>query len=182
MSSNEVIEKILKFWFEETTKQEKFQKNPSFDKKIKDDYLGVYKSIMRGDTKDWRETPEGRLAEIIVLDQFTRNMFRNSPRAFEADELTLKLAREAIKNNADKTIPEGWRVNFYMPYMHSESREVHEEALKLFTEYGDEESLKYERKHKEIIDRFGRFPHRNKILGRKSTPEEVEFLKTNSGF
>ena len=176
------IEEILKFWFEETSPKQKFKKDPDFDALITSRFKTVYEDIMNRKTEAWREMPEGRLAEIVVLDQFSRNMFRDDPQSFAAVVLALELAQEAVATGDDKKLPKEWRGAIYMPYMHSESRDVHEEALKLFTEYGNKENLKYEIKHKEIIDHFGRYPHRNKILGRESSSEEIEFLKKHSGF
>ncbi len=176
------IQEILSFWFEEVTSKQKFVKDPEFDALVSEKFKDVYWEIVRGETKDWRKTPEGRLAEVIVLDQFARNMFRDEAQCFSGDVLALKLAKEAVSVGDDKKVLEEQRVFFYMPYMHSESKEIHKKALKIFTEYGNENNLKYEISHKKIIDRFGRYPHRNELLGRESTPEEIEFLKEHSGF
>ncbi|EAO7613966.1 DUF924 domain-containing protein, partial [Salmonella enterica] len=124
----------------------------------------------------WRKTAEGRLAEIIVLDQFSRNLFRDSPQAFAQDSLALALAQEAISLNLDQQLSPEQRAFLYMPFMHSESKLIHEFALKLFQRLGNPTNLEFEKKHKVIIDRFGRYPHRNQILGRESTDEELTFL------
>ena len=116
------------------------------------------------------------MAEIIVLDQFSRNIYRDSPLSFATDSLALVLAQEAIRVGADKKVSESMRSFFYMPFMHSESAVIHEEAVVLYEAYGNEGNLDFELRHKAIIDRFGRYPHRNEILGRDSTAEEVEFL------
>jgi uncharacterized protein (DUF924 family) len=179
---NEVIQSILKFWFEETTPEQKFKKDKDFDKLIKQKFLDTYWDIINGKTESWRSSPKGRLAEIIVLDQFARNMFRNDPQSFAGDNLALKLAQETIKSGDDMKLPIEQRTFIYMPYMHSESKEIHEKALEIFKKHGQPKNLEYEIKHKEIIDKFGRYPHRNEILGRESTPEEKEFLKTHNGF
>jgi uncharacterized protein (DUF924 family) len=120
---------------------------------------------------------KGALAEIIILDQFSRNIFRDTPIAFATDALALEAAKEAIANGFDKEIDAGYLSFLYMPFMHSESKEIHEIAVSLFNKPGMESSYEYELKHKAIIDRFGRYPHRNEILGRQSTLEEIEFLK-----
>lgn len=169
---------VLKFWFEEIDPSYWFKKDNQFDEKVRSLFLKTYEAIMAGATSDWRKSPDGRLAEIIVLDQFSRNMFRGNARAFAGDPLALKLAKEAVANGDDQTIPTQRRSFLYMPYMHSEEKSVHEEAVKLFSQLGLENNLKFERLHKKIIDQFGRYPHRNKILGRISTAEEIEFLKT----
>lgn len=168
---------VLKFWFEELDPKMHFSKSTELDQMIRESFLEHYESIVAGETTSWRKTPEGRLAEVIVLDQFSRNMFRDTAQAFAADDLALKLAMDAVKNGDDLKFPLNQRVYFYMPYMHSENRHVHEKAVQLFSQKGLEYSLKFEFLHKSIIDRFGRYPHRNEILNRQSTPEELMFLK-----
>jgi uncharacterized protein (DUF924 family) len=134
-------------------------------------------------SRERRKDAHGRLAEVIVLDQFSRNMFRNSPLSFAHDALALALAQEAIAVGADKSLNQTERSFLYMPFMHSESLKIHEIATRLFRDNGNQNSLAFELKHKAIIARFGRYPHRNSILGRKSTDEEIEFLKQpGSGF
>ena len=131
----------------------------------------------------WRETAEGRLAEIIVLDQFSRNLFRDHPASFAQDPLALSLAQEAVRLDLDQQLAPDQRCFMYMPFMHSESKIIHAQALQLFEALGNPMNLDFELKHKTIIDRFGRYPHRNQILERDSTPEEVEFLtQPNSSF
>jgi uncharacterized protein (DUF924 family) len=132
---------------------------------------------------DWRESAIGSLAEIIVLDQFSRNIYREKPAAFACDALALALAQAAIAKGFDKELTDEQRVFLYMPFMHSESKLIHKEAVKLYKALGIQNNLDFEYQHKAIIDRFNRYPHRNKILGRDSTKEELEFLKQpNSGF
>lgn len=116
------------------------------------------------------------MAEIIILDQFSRNMFRETPRSFSHDVQALVLAQEAVALGLDAELPTEQRTFLYMPYMHSESLRIHEEAVRLFTLNGVKENLDFEYRHKVIIERFGRYPHRNAILGRESSPEEVAFL------
>lgn len=177
MDSKDVIE----FWFESCSPQQWFTKDPKFDEQIRGRFLTAYHLIVSGKTRDWRRIPEGRLAEVIVLDQFARNMFRNTPQAFESDPLALSLAKEAVDAGDDLRLPPQQRHFLYMPYMHSESAEDHQEALKLFRSLGGD-AEKYEIQHKEIIDKFGRYPHRNILLGRTSTPEEIEFMESHPGF
>lgn len=165
---------ILSFWFEEIEPAQHWEKDAEFDQLIRERFGAIHRAATMCELFDWRAQPEGRLAEVIVLDQFSRNIFRDQPASFASDPLALALAQEAIAIGADKEIdPE--RVSFlYMPFMHSESAQIHEVALKLFEQA---DSMEFELKHKAIIDRFGRYPHRNEILGRKSTAEEIEFLK-----
>lgn len=169
---------VLTFWFHDIDPKLRFQKNLQFDEQIRERFLPTYQDVAAGKTAAWRETPEGRLAEVIVLDQFPRNMFRGTERSFESDELALARAQDAVKTGADQKLEIKQRGFLYMPYMHSESKAVHEEVVKLFSQPGLENSLDFELRHKAIIDRFGRYPHRNEILGRTSTLAEIEFLKT----
>lgn len=175
-------EEVIKFWFEETTSSQWFRKDEKFDAEMQRRFLDTYEHVMRRETADWRVTPEGRLAEILVLDQFSRNMFRNSPEAFAGDALALQLAEGTIAAGDDKRLPRRMRRFVYMPFMHSESREMHKRAVRLFFWYGNMGILWYEFKHKSIIDGFGRYPHRNTVLGRESTPEEVAFMRMHKGF
>lgn len=170
-------QRVLSFWFTETNPENWFKKDLHFDEQVKALFLGTYNEAVAGSTASWRKTAQGRLAEVIVLDQFPRNMFRDTAQAFASDELALNLAREAVRLGEDQMLKPTEKAFLYMPYMHSESKKMHQEALRLFSQKGLEENLKFEIKHKNIIDRFGRYPHRNKILGRMSTPEELEFLK-----
>lgn len=170
---------VALFWFEECTPEQWWKKDEALDAKIKERFGDVYWQVVRGETDHWREEPEGRLAEIIVLDQFARNIFRGTPQAFLYDPLALALAQEMVRRGDDQKLPKEKRHFVYMPYMHSESPKVHEAAMELFESIGE---TKYEVMHKEIIDRFGRYPHRNAIVGRESTPEELEFLKEHEGF
>jgi uncharacterized protein (DUF924 family) len=172
-------ESVLKFWFEEIDKSFWFKKDKNFDEQVRSHLAEVYAKVIAGETAHWRLSSEGQLAEIIVLDQFARNMFRDSPKAFAGDILALELAQDAVERGDDMALPIEQRAFLYMPFMHSEDKEVHAEAVKLFSQPGLEENLKFEILHKNIIDRFGRYPHRNEILGRESTPEEIEFLKTS---
>lgn len=168
---------VLDFWFEEHTPEYWYKKDPEFDGKIIREFSDIHKKAAENGLLEWRKSSEGRLAEIILLDQFSRNMFRDTPKAFAYDDLALKLAKEAVDNGADNDFGPQKVAFLYMPYMHSEDLDDHEEAVKLFSREGLEGNLKYEYKHKEIIEKFGRYPHRNEILGRESTPEEIEFLK-----
>lgn len=170
-------EKILKFWFEELKPAQWWKKDDAFDALIGERFGALHAQASRCELYAWRRTADGRLAEIIVLDQFSRNMFRDTAQAFSADALALALAQEAVASGNDAALTPVQRSFLYMPYMHSESRLIHEQAVDLYTRNGIEENLKFEIRHKEIIDRFGRYPHRNAILGRQSTPEELEFLQ-----
>ena len=173
-----MIEQVLSFWFERHEPEQWWAKEPAFDEAIRSEFGALHASAARGELYDWREGPEGRLAEIIVLDQFSRNLYREDPRAFACDGMALALAQEAVRIGADRSVGHERRTFFYMPYQHSESPRIQEIAVTLFGSLDDPESLKYELQHKAIIDRFGRYPHRNEALGRQSTAEEIAFLKT----
>lgn len=167
---------ILDFWFSPETQPNWFAKSDQFDQSLKEKFGDILEQASRAELWSWRKNADGRLAEIIVLDQFSRNIFRDTPRAFAQDSLALALTQEAISQDLDKQLSPEQRSFLYMPFMHSESKLIHEFALKLFQRLGNPENLEYEIKHKIIIDRFGRYPHRNQILGRESTEEELSFL------
>jgi uncharacterized protein (DUF924 family) len=167
---------VLDFWFKEITPAQMWKVDPAFDRLIADRFGDIHEQATRAELFTWRATPQGRLAEIIVLDQFSRNIHRGTPRAFETDPLALALAQEAVSNKTDSELTQSERVFMYMPYMHSESKLIHAVAEPLFKVNTPESNYNFELRHKAIIDRFGRYPHRNEILGRVSTPEELVFL------
>ena len=167
---------ILQFWFEELTPKQHFVKDAALDETIRARFGSTLGAAARCELFSWRATPEGRLAEIIVLDQFSRNIYRDTPRAFAQDALALVLAQELVASGQDRSLPQAQRVFAYMPYMHSESALVHEQAVLLFTQLGIQDNLNFELRHKAIIDRFGRYPHRNALLGRTSSAQELAFL------
>lgn len=169
---------VIRFWFEELEPKQWWVKDDKLDVEIAERFGPLLNAAASCELAGWRGTAEGRLAEIIVLDQFSRNIFRNKPEAFAQDPLALGLAQEAVRCGADQELSSEKRRFIYMPFMHSESAQIHERAVELFgSEPALADNLEYEYKHKEIIDRFGRYPHRNEILGRESTEEELEFLK-----
>lgn len=167
---------IIHFWFEEIEPANWWKKDLDFDREIEARFGATHRMATLGELESWRATAEGRLAEVIVLDQFSRNIYRDTPLAFAYDVVALVLAQEAVRIGADQQVEFEKRSFFYMPYMHSESAKVHKTAVELFSQPGAEFNYEFELKHKAIIDRFGRYPHRNAILGRESTPEEAEFL------
>ena len=169
---------ILSFWFEEIDAKQWWAKSDDFDRLIIQRFGALHAAAARCELSHWRDTPQGRLAEVIVLDQFSRNMYRDQPPSFACDPLALALAQHAVSLQADQALPPGQRAFLYMPYMHSESPLIHASALALFSQGSLEHALPSEIRHKAIIDRFGRYPHRNAILGRLSSAEETEFLAT----
>ena len=176
-------QEILKFWFDELTPQQHFKKDPQLDESIKSRFSAIHSQARCAELFSWRQTPEGSLAEIIVLDQFSRNIYRNTAQAFSQDPLALALSQFAVQQGFDKPLPASRLSFLYMPYMHSESLGVHEKAVELFSHPELEGVLDFEIKHKKIIEKFGRYPHRNKVLGRVSTDKELKSLQQpGSGF
>ena len=168
---------IIDFWFNELSPSDWWKKDPELDQTISERFASLHQQAVEQRLPEWQDTAEGALAEIILLDQFSRNIFRDQPAAFAHDELALQLSRQAIAKGFNQELPPTKRGFLYLPFMHSESAEVHHEALHYFSEPGLENNLSFEKAHKAIIDRFGRYPHRNEILGRPSTPEELAFLQ-----
>ena len=171
-----MVHPVLQFWFHEITPAQRWKVDPAFDRLILDRFGSLHRRAAAAELFDWRASPHGRLAEIIVLDQFSRNMYRGTPRAFATDALALALAQEAVAAQADAALSEDERSFLYMPYMHSESKLIHQTAERLFREHTSKNSHDFELRHRAIVDRFGRYPHRNAILGRESTAEELAFL------
>lgn len=173
-----MYKQILDFCFNEAGSQKFFEKDEEFDRILTERFSEVLEQATAAEFYTWRTSAEGRLAEIIVLDQFSRNIYRDSPDAFAQDAMALALAQEAVATGIlDRFDSLEERKFILLPYMHSESKLIHQQAERLFKQYTDEETYGFEIRHKVIIDRFGRYPHRNEDLGRTSTAEEVEFLK-----
>ncbi len=174
---------ILKFWFEDIAPSQWWTKDAEFDKLIRDKFTDIHRSAKNGELFEWRTRAKGRLAEIIILDQFSRNMYRDSPLAFSCDGLALLLAQEAISSGAASALNPQERTFLYLPFMHSESLKIHEVSLRLYQTSGLTDAYESAVQHKSIIEKFGRYPHRNAILGRISTKEEIAFLAgPNSSF
>ena len=172
-------EQVLAFWFGQDRKKW-FVKDPAFDDEIRSRFLPLYERAAAGSLAEWQSDRKHCLALVIVLDQFPRNMFRSTARAFEGDPRAREAAREILARGWDQGYTDEERTFAYLPFEHSESLEDQELSMRLFQ---GNENLEWARKHWEIIRRFGRFPHRNAALGRQSTPEEIEFLKQpGSGF
>ena len=174
-------DEILDFWFVEHGEPDWFGGKPEFDAVLARRFTVTHAAVARGEAAWWRATPSGRLAEIIVLDQFSRQLHRKQPEAFATDAMALRLAQEAVAAGDDRRVEPRRRTFIYMPYMHSEDLAVHDEAVRLFEQLGDEGTLKYEIMHRDCIARFGRYPRRNEVLGRSSTPEEIEYMASGTG-
>jgi uncharacterized protein (DUF924 family) len=171
---------IVSFWAK-AGETRWFKKDPAFDQKIREEFLVTHQAAEMEKLGEWETNAEGALALILLLDQFPRNMFRGTARAFANDPQARAVASRAIKRGFDKKMPNGLRSFFYMPFEHSEDLADQEKCLKLFRAMKDKDMIHWAKVHYDIIKRFGRFPHRNEILGRNSTPEETAFLE-NGGF
>ena len=172
---------VLHFWFVLHGHAEWFGGKPEFDTAIADEFTDTHAAIARGEGWGWRSTAEGRLAEIIVLDQFSRQLFRRQAKAFATDGMALALAQEAVGGGHHSFVPMPNRMFFLSPFMHSESPAMQQESVRLHMALGTPDILKYAREHAEIIERFGRFPRRNAALGRESTADEEAYIVSTQG-
>ena len=172
-----MYQEILRFWFEETPSANWWSAESAFDEKVRSRYGSLIDEAARGELYEWRNEAKGRLAEIIVLDQFSRNVYRNTAQAFAQDPVALVLSQEAVRLGIHATLSPTEASFLLMPYMHSESAKIHMLAEQLFLQFTPKANYDFERRHKAIVDRYGRYPHRNAILGRASTAEELEFLQ-----
>lgn len=180
MSANP--EDILNFWIYVVGRDKWFRDDRTLDATVRERFLPAYEMALKGELKQWEETPEGMLALMLLLDQFPRRMFRGEPRAFETDELALELARSAIIKHFDDRIDKQYKLLFYLPFLNSES--LGDQRLALFyirERTRENEWLSLAEKNFEIVQKFGRFPQRNPILGREPTPEEAVFLQKAVG-
>lgn len=170
---------VLNFWFDELTAKDWFAKNDNVDQRIRDRFLGTYESVSTAaDAERLLASPDAALATLIVLDQFPRNLFRGTARAFQSDHMALALAHVAVDRGLDALTQAPRRIFFYLPFEHSEALADQNRSVTLFEQLGNAEYLRFSIAHRDIVIRFGRFPHRNAILGRASTPGETNFLAT----
>lgn len=175
-------QQVLDFWFSDEMRPSWFAKSDQIDARIRDDFADTYAAAHDGQLDGWMEDADSALALVITLDQFPRNIFRGSPRSFESNDLALRHAKDALDRGHDQQQSPERRQFLYLPFMHSEELADQERSVQLYEALGNEHSLHFARDHRDIVARFGRFPHRNAVLGRDSTPEEAEFLKTHTGF
>jgi uncharacterized protein (DUF924 family)/quercetin dioxygenase-like cupin family protein len=171
------IDRVLSFWFEALRPEQWFAVDETVDDEVRARFGTLHRRLADCVPPDWEQTPEGCLAAVIVLDQFPRNMFRGEPRAFATDAAALALADRAIGRGFDRALSAARRKFLYMPFQHGENAADQARSVELFAALGDPQTLDFARRHKEIVDRFGRFPHRNTVLGRVSTEEELAFLE-----
>ncbi len=174
-------QEVVAFW-RDAGRERWFTKDEAFDALCRERFLATHEAAARGDLNDWELVPGGALAVVLLLDQFPRNMFRGTPQAFATDALALAAARHALAADYDRNWLRVEKIFAYLPFEHSEALADQQRACELMRPLGQEQ-YDYALRHKAIIERFGRFPHRNAILGRASTPQEIEFLKQpGSGF
>jgi uncharacterized protein (DUF924 family) len=172
------VDDVLHFWFEELNQQDWFGSSARVDQICRARFGDIYAALKADPPDPERADARTLLAAVLVFDQFPRNIFRKTPDAYATDATALALARHAVESGKDQSLPQMQRHFIYMPFMHSEDVNAQAESVRLFTALGIPEGLKYARHHHDVVARFGRFPHRNSILGRRSTPAELEFLKT----
>ncbi|MCK8781032.1 DUF924 domain-containing protein [Rhizobium sp. NTR19] len=183
VSESNAAAEVYSFWFKELTRKDWFVKNEALDETLRRRFLDTHLSLARGEIEPWRKKPQDWLSAIVVLDQFSRNMFRGTPLAFAADWIALREARLAVEAGADRQVSADERAFFYLPFEHSEDLADQDLCVELFAKLGDAEYLDYAERHRAVIREFSRFPHRNAILGRESTNAELDYLaKPGAGF
>lgn len=178
----ETPQSILNYWYSKPVKQCWFNSTPELDLAIRERFELVWEQARVGKLDEWKQTPEGSLALIIILDQLPLNMFRQQAKSFATEQMAVQVARQGIEKKQDQQLPEDRRAFFYMPLMHSENTADQAMSVELYEQAGLESNLRFARHHQGIIEKFGRFPHRNAILKRQSTPEELEYLNSEHAF
>ncbi len=173
---------VLDFWFSESTRPRWFSSTKAFDRELTERFLDVWKAAASGELESWGKTPEGSLALVIVLDQFPLNMFRGNAESFSTEAASRDVAAAAIDKKFDEALNDEQKAFLYLPFMHSESMEDQDRSVALFEAAGLEDSLKWARHHRDIVGRFGRFPHRNAVLGRENSAEETAYLTSEEAF
>lgn len=173
---------FLAYWFETLTSKQWWKRDPKLDADLRERFGVLYRRLSEDVPAAWLATPRGTLAAVMVLDQLPRNLFRDDPRAFATDAKARALAESALERGLDRALGNDERIFLYVPFQHSEDRADQARSVALYERLGDDSALEFACKHKAVIDRFGRFPHRNHVLGRESTAEEIEFLEGPSLF
>lgn len=176
------VDEVLDFWFGELTYEDWFGGGTELDEKIRSRFLDLYEQLKADQHVEDIVDARTALAAVIVFDQFPRNMFRKTAAAFATDDLAMAIARRSIDKGFDRALDERQRSFLYMPFMHSEVTADQERCVDLFRSLNNEDGLKYAIEHRDIVAKFGRFPHRNSVLERENTPEESEFLTGHGGY
>lgn len=177
-----IPDEILQFWFSEKVKPLWFNSTPEFDAELRTKYLAVYYAALNNKIDEWKESAEGCLTLVIILDQFPLNMFRGLPESFGGETKAIETAKYAIDKAFDEKLTDEQKAFMYMPLMHSENLEDQDLSVALFEKAGLTENLRFAKHHREIVRRFGRFPHRNRILDRESTEAELDYLASDEAF
>ena len=175
-------EDIIEFWFSDAISKLWFKSTPEFDQQLRESYLETWQQAKNGALDHWKETPAGCLALVILLDQFPLNMFRDRAERYSTEAQSREVARVALERDFDRSLDAQKKAFLYMPFMHSEDLSDQELALKLYDQPGLESNLRFARHHHDIVARFGRFPHRNEMLGRRSSEAEIEYLNSDEAF
>lgn len=177
-----VIQDVLDFWFDEPIKAQWFNSTPQFDNEIRQRFQALWQAVVRGECESWLDSAEGCLAMAIVLDQFPLNMYRGMALSFSSEAKAIAVSKQAIDRGYDKLLATDRLAFLYMPLMHSEDLADQERAVKLFEAAGLASNARFARHHRDLIRQFGRFPHRNEIIGRQSTQEEIAYLQSKQAF
>lgn len=177
-----MYEQLLDFWFSEEVKQKWFNSTPDFDQQLLDSYESLWQQGMDGELESWTDSAEGCLALVVLFDQLPLNMYRNQAESFSSEQLARNVADLAILRGFDQQLPDDRKGMLYMPFMHSENLEDQKRSIELFEKAGLKENARFAHHHYGIVEKFGRFPHRNKALGRESTEAEIEYLNSDEAF
>ena len=177
-----MYQELIDFWFSDEVSQYWFNSTKAFDRQLLESYGETWQRAAQGELDDWQQTATGSLALIILFDQFPLNMFRGTPKCFSTEVQSVVIARHAIENEFDRQLAVNQRSFMYMPFMHSEDMKDQALALELFRQPGLENNYRFAKHHYSIVDQFGRFPHRNKIMGRESSEAEIKYLNSKQGF
>ena len=175
-------ESILEYWYSDRIKKHWFSSTEELDKEIKEKYESVWKNAIRGELNDWKESAQGCLALAIILDQFPLNMFRGEVESFSTEAMAIKVSKLAFEKDFDQQIEKDKLAFLYMPLMHSENLDDQNLSVSLFEKAGLEENAKFAKHHRDIVQKFGRFPHRNDILQRESSQDEIDYLNSDEAF
>ena len=182
MGSSLTAKSIIEYWYSDRIKSQWFNSTKELDQEIKNNYEGIWKSTIRGEYDNWNENAEGCLALVIILDQFPLNMFRDDVKSFSTESMAVKVTKNAIKNNFDQVLKKEQLAFIYMPLMHSENIGDQNLSVSLFEKAGLVDNLRFAKHHRDIVLKFGRFPHRNKILNRQSSEDELDYLNSDNAF
>jgi len=182
MGETVTAESIIEYWYSDEVKSKWFNSTIEFDKELKSKYESIWKDALRGELMAWSENAEGCLALVIILDQFPLNMFRGEVESFSSEAMAVRITKKAIEQGFNKNIDKEKVAFLYMPLMHSENIEDQNISVKLFEEAGLMDNLRFAKHHRDIIEKYGRFPHRNKILQRESSQDEINYLNSDEAF